>query len=334
MQQLKFHTLLGKYFDGGWFSIPDGLISVWFHDFIFRKNASKVMSEFAGRPKPEDAEPKHAISIPVYDGGNNHVLAIREALKPVRNDLLAAIVHGSVATNELIPYSDFDGLIIVKDKVFENKEGLVSLAQTIYSTRKIMHMLDPLQHHGWFIITESDLLDYPSGYMPLEVLSYSKSLLSDADLELRVHLKTKPDYYSPVKTMCRRIRKISQKANRPKTLYQLKSILSEFMMMPTLYIQARDQRGVFKKFSFTAAAADFNQSTWSIMEEVSRMRAEWPEFESQAELEKFRKIGYIWMKYRKKKGPAIPAQFRTKLNDEFYRRMAELANQVEVNLFR
>jgi len=104
--------------------------------------------------------------------------------------------------------------------------------------------------------------------------------------------------------------------------------------LPTLYIQARDQRGIFKKFSFTAAAADFNQNTWSIMEEVSKIRQEWPLFENEVELRKFRKIGYIWMKYRKKKGPAIPKQFTARLNDDFYSRMAELANQVEVNLFR
>lgn len=278
--------------------------------------------------------PEQKISILVYTGKDPRIQDMITFMKPIADDLIAAIVHGSFATEEVIRYSDFDGLLIIRDVVFEDKERLTKLAEHIHQSRRIMHEIDPLQHHGWFVMTEADLKDFPLDYLPLEVLSYSRSLLSESDLDLNICLRTKADYFSPVKKICRRIRKISQTRNRPQTIYQLKSILSEFMMLPTLYIQARDQRGIFKKFSFTAAAADFNQGTWSIMEEVSRIRAEWPEFENKTELKKFRKIGYIWMKYRKKKGPRIPRELTEKLNDDFYKRMANLANQVEVNLFR
>ncbi len=331
---IKFQTLLGKYFDGGWLNISDGLISVLFPNFILEKNASKIMATFRQRDLSANAEHRQHLYIPIYDGNNLHVKSIMELLKSVESDLVAAIVHGSIATNEMINYSDFDGLIIIRDEVFKDKDRLIKLAKVTHESRRIMHQIDPLQHHGWFVLAECDLKDYPLNFLPLEVLAYSKLLIPSTGLELEVSIKSKADYYGPVKTLCRRIRKVAQVGNRPRTIYQLKSILSEFMMLPTLYIQARDQRGIFKKFSFTAAAADFNQSTWSIMDEVSQMRAEWPEIENQSELQKFRKIGYIWMKYRKKKGPRIPAMFLSKLNDDFYRRMAELANQVEVNLFR
>lgn len=334
MRKENFQSLLRNYFDEARLNIADGLLSVLFPEFVLKKNASKLMASFAQRRVPDGSEPKHTVSIPPYEGSNKHVIAMISLLENKKEDLLAAVVHGSLATGEEINYSDFDGLLIIKDEVFLDKDRLVSLAKVIHESRRIMHLIDPLQHHGWFVLTESDLKDFPSAYLPLEVLAYACSLIPVSGTDLRVVIKTKPDFYAPVKNMCRRIRKVSKSGNRPKTLYQLKSILSEFMMLPTLYIQARDQRGVFKKFSFIAAAADFNQSTWSIMDEVSKIRMEWPEFESQIELEKFRKIGYIWMKYRKKQGPAIPGSLAKKLNDDFYCRMAELANQIEVNLFR
>ncbi|HNQ61387.1 MAG TPA: hypothetical protein PKJ62_03270 [Bacteroidia bacterium] len=334
MQNRNFQTLLGKYFAGGWFTITDGLLSALFPSFILDKNASRIIEAYESGKIIEGNEPVQTLTIPAYDGNNQDVRTMMESLKEMEDDIYAAFVHGSIATNEEINFSDFDGLIIIRNEVFGDKNRLKLLAGKINKTRAIMHRIDPLQHHGWFILAERDLLDYPVGYLPPEVLAYSKSLLPASDFELSFVVRTKADYFGPVKNICRRIRKISKVSNRPKTLYQLKSVLSEFMMLPTLYIQARDQRGIFKKFSFTAAAADFNQNTWSIMEDVSRIRQEWPKFENQAELRKFRKIGYIWMKYRKKMGPPIPGQFVARLNDDFYNRMAELANQVEVNLFR
>ncbi len=334
MNNPKFQPLLVKYLNQGWLNKADALLSIFFPGIVFEKNAAKLQTAYQGRKLPPATETFQHVSIPVYDGKNPGVLQMRDALKPIQGDLLAAILHGSLATDEKINYSDFDGLLIVRDEVFKDKRRLAKLAKAVYETRKIMNEIDPFQHHGWFVLTETDLLSYPVNYLPVEVLHHAKSLFPPTDVDIKLKAMIHADYYSPVKAMCRRIRKMSQASNRPRTLYQLKSLLSEFMLLPALYIQARDQRGIFKKFSFTAAAADFNLSTWSIMEEVSRIRAEWPPLDKQEELNKFRKIGYIWNQYRKRKGPSIPAVFAGRLNDDFYQRMAELANQVEVNLFR
>ena len=334
MKSQNFQTLLGKYFDGGWFNIKDGLLSVFFRQLVYKRNASKLMDAFTQTKGEASTEHEQKISIPRYDGVDVRVLNLMDKLDSVKADLIAAVVHGSIATDEFINYSDFDGLIIIRDEVFKDKGRLTALAEVIHESKKIMFEIDPFQHHGWFVLKENDLSNFPVDYLPLEVMSHSKSLLQGNDLDLVLRQKSKPDYFSPVKKICRRIRKTAQHGNRPRTLFQLKSILSEFMMLPTLYIQARDQRGIFKKYSFELAAADFNPGTWSIMDEVSDIRAQWDSYDIYRDKRKLRKIGYIWMKYRKKMGPAIPKDLANKLNDDFYRRMANLANQVEVNLFR
>ena len=334
MKSQNFQTLLGKYFDGAWFNVKDGLLSLLFRQLVYYKNAGIIIDEFSQRNNETSPEHEQRISIPLYDAKDARVLRMIDKLSSVKGDLFSAIVHGSIATDEFINYSDFDGLIIIRDEVFKDQARLTHLAKVIHESKEIMFEIDPFQHHGWFVLAENDLANFPIDYLPLEVLSHSKSLLRGANLDLLIRPKEKPDYFSPVKKVCRRIRKTAQAGNRPRTLFQLKSILSEFMMLPTLYIQARDQRGIFKKYSFVAAAADFNQSTWSIMDEVSELRVQWDSFDMYRDMRKLRKIGYIWMKYRKKMGPAIPKALMNKLNDDFYRRMADLANQVEVNLFR
>ena len=80
------------------------------------------------------------------------------------------IVHGSVATNEVIPYSDFDGLLIVKDAFVNSKQ----LNQFKRASMKLILEFDPLQHHGWFQIKQSDLQNYPQYYLPFEILEHSK----------------------------------------------------------------------------------------------------------------------------------------------------------------
>lgn len=332
MNDPSFLTMLARYFDGACFNRRDGLISVFFPGLVFSRNAVKLLNAFQGRVYSTQKAEVRNIHLNVYPGNHTGVLKMMNYLKPFEKELHSVVLHGSLASNEQIPYSDFDGLIIVRNEVLTDKKRLVNLAKAITQSRGIMHEIDPFQHHGWFVLTSKDLQDYPSEFLPPEVLESACSLLGEQDLTLSV--RRKPDYYTPVKTMCRRIRKLTLTRYRPKTMYQLKSLMSEFMLLPALYLQARDQKGVQKKYSFKLAASDFNPKVWSIMDEVSALRSGWPAADSYGDLRNFRKIGYIWMQYRKRKGPLIPGHISSGLNDDFYCRMAELANQVEVNLFR
>lgn len=196
-----------------------------------------------------------------------------------------------------------------------------------------MLRIDPLQHHGWFVLKESDLLQYPETYLPSDVLKEAKSLLSEEEAVINLYPEHNPDYYLPLKELCRHLRKKTQFSGQPRTLYQLKSFLSEFMMLPALYVQARDRKGIFKKYSFTEASRDFKADDWSIIEEVSLMRAQWPLEMSAFQRNCFGKISYIWTQYRKRFGPGIPAKFREQLDQKFYERIASLANLSEVYVF-
>ena len=104
-------------------------------------------------------------------------------------------------------------------------------------------------------------------------------------------------------------------------------------MLPALYVQARDRQGIFKKYSFTAAAKDFKEEDWSIIEEVSKMRKNWPNEMTDFQKNLFSKIGYIWTQYRKRYGPGIPDSMKEQLDQKFYERVANLANLSEVYIF-
>lgn len=274
-----------------------------------------------------------SITIPPYSGNNPFVLEMKSALSELKNDLAYAFVHGSLATGEEVVYSDFDGLLIIKDEVFTNAGRLINAAKKINQTRSIMLRMDPLQHHGWFVLAETDFSQYPETYLPSDVLREAKSLLADREETIRLYAEANPDFYSPLKELCRLLRKKTQYSGQPRTLYQLKSFLSEFMMLPALYVQARNRKGIFKKYSFAEAAKDFKEDDWSIIEEVSRMRSQWSLEMSAFQRKLFSKRGYVWTQYRKRFGPGIPKEMKELLDQKFYERVAALANLSEVYVF-
>ena len=90
------------------------------------------------------------------------------------------MVHGSVATNELVQFSDFDGLIILNEGYKNSK----ALRNFIKNSMKEIYKFDPLQHHGWFIITKNQLQQYPQTYFPHELYKKAKVIYPNKDIFL------------------------------------------------------------------------------------------------------------------------------------------------------
>ena len=75
-----------------------------------------------------------------------------------RDELIGAYIHGSLGTYDYIEgYSDFDAILIIKGSVLENDEKIKTLKKKITKLNTFLYLLDPLQHHNLFIISELDM---------------------------------------------------------------------------------------------------------------------------------------------------------------------------------
>ena len=63
------------------------------------------------------------IDVPPYTSGNAQARQLMAELAPLANHLAGAYVHGSIATDEEVPYSDFDALVILRDSAFESADS-------------------------------------------------------------------------------------------------------------------------------------------------------------------------------------------------------------------
>ena len=205
---------------------------------------------------------------------SNDLLIIQQLKKLIANYIelfYSVIVHGSVATQEIINFSDFDGLLIVNDQ-FKNSNDLKKF---ISESMTLIHQFDPLQHHEWFIIYKSQLNDYPQNYLPYEILYNSKLLYPTSSKEIKLEIKTIPDYKKTFNNLTNGIRKKIPTINKYRTAFQLKSYLSQIMLIPAMYLAVKEVKGIDKKQSFKLIKEKFSDELLFPIQVASKIREEW-----------------------------------------------------------
>jgi glycosyltransferase involved in cell wall biosynthesis len=213
-----------------------------------------------------------------YCGQNPAVLEMVDYLaRHLDGDLVGAYVHGSLGTYEEVAYSDFDALVIIRREVVRDSRRLARVATLLNRARSIMLGHDPLQHHGWFVLPEGRLQDYPEHYLPIAALRQAKSMLSPSGGVLR--LRPRVDLEA-CRTQCSRLAQACvgnlREGRYLLSLYRLKSMISGFLLLPTLFLQARAGEGVFKRDSFHLAKPFFPASLWTHIDQLSKVRDSWP----------------------------------------------------------
>ena len=215
------------------------------------------------------------IIIPSYQGNENIVFQIRRLVQNGYADLFrAVIVHGSVGSNDVIDYSDFDGLLVVKDEYMTSQD----LKDFEKASLRLIYSFDVTEHHGWFKISSSQLKEYPQSYLPKEALDDSALIYPHSEgLILDYKLEEYTDYISPLKSL---IASLEKELKRYKCLeninvYQLKSFLSKVMLIPAMYYAAVNKRGISKKHSFSAGKEYFESEQWHCIVVSSTIRRHW-----------------------------------------------------------
>ena len=334
--QNRFHDLVTSFLNGGCLNRADRIRSLTSRQAPFRRNAPAVCDAFRAihQEAIDSTQSAQSISVDAYNGANTHVRKMMSLLTPSIQDALAgAYVHGSVATQEEIPYSDFDTLVILRDELFDNSRRLSEIAFRLSEARRVMFEADPLQHHGWFVLTEADLSSYCDAYFPITLFAYTRSLLPDRGRRLTLTLRDSTfevrRAFDDLATSC-----LKSIAGGPflTNAYVMKCLLSQFMLLPALYIHAKEGRGIYKKFSFDKARRDFTPAEWDCMDRISGVRLEWkPKFPWWSR-RLFSSTGALRSMIIKKASPAVPDELRVMFSPSFLRQMITLVQRMQESL--
>jgi len=269
------------------------------------------------------------ISIEPYSGRNESVVKLAQFLNTIpESDLFGAYIHGSLATLEEIKYSDMDVLIILNDEVIQSPKRLKSLAIALKRAQKMVFEYDPLQHHGWFILTSGMLKTYPMDYFPSKLFAHTRTLLTERGCNFDISFdRASVDFERPFTQLAKHLLRSLSTPERVNNMFYLKSLLSEFMLLPAFYVQARDRTGVYKKDSFDLAKADFSISNWMIMDQVSQIRQDWSYKIDPFQRRLLSSSSSNIRKLARRIAPSIPVHIKHQLSPNFY---SDVLNLVEL----
>lgn len=219
---------------------------------------------------PKTYDPEH-YKEPKFFPINDLCEYIKKELNPY---LIDAYIHGSLSTMDYTEYSDLDTLFIIKEEALEDPEQIKELEKLFIKSLKYLHEFDPLQHHGHFLLIESDLKFYNQSFLPLSALELSTSILGKGN-NLRIYVRNSEDesrlrFIESIKV----IRRYANEADKLRNFYYIKGFLSHFMILPVLFLQLKGEY-VSKKDSFNILKKKLPPNIWECMEKVSAIRQDW-----------------------------------------------------------
>ncbi len=320
MNHQNFLNQLGKYVNHGSLNKSDIFFGHLLPLLPFKKNATHLC-ELHSKINHNSSGYTINVHFQKYSGTNLAVNKISDFIKAhLINDVRAVLIHGSLATQEEIPYSDFDALVILKDEIFKNKKRLASAAINLSKVYSMMLEFDPLQHHGWFAMSETNLKHYPvNPIYPRKCFPYCYSLLEPLELSITTPVEDSLD--SNLFRLINSLKKQLHPKYIPNNLFIAKSILSEFMMLPTLFIQQKKKKGIYKKFSFAEAQQFFTHQEWKVMDEVSDIRKYWNKCEAKLPFNTPCVISVSKKKNQKANSPKLPQNLTTVFKSGLAERM-------------
>jgi predicted nucleotidyltransferase len=334
--QNRFHDLVTAFVNEGSLTRGDRMRALFSSGAPFRRNAPAVCDAYGRfREHATDASlPDRVIEVDHYSGANRFVLAMAASLSAeTQSGLAGAYVHGSLATGEEIPYSDFDALVILRDELFADHRRLAAVARELSDARKYMFLADPLQHHGWFVLTEADLRYYCDAYFPEVLFHYSRSLLPGGGRSLTIRKRPcLPEMRTAFEALAGACLKSLGRGQFLRNAYLTKCLLSQFMLLPAMYVQARYAESIYKKFSFDRARRDFTPAEWDCMDQISRLRLEWKVPVGRWAGKLLSVTGPLRNTIVRNVSPAVPPGIRSQITPELIRDMATLIRRMQSSL--
>ncbi|MEO9070329.1 MAG: nucleotidyltransferase domain-containing protein [Ginsengibacter sp.] len=191
------------------------------------------------------------------------------------------IIHGSFADSKITNYSDVD-LVIFYQPFSEN------VLKIKIEIEVFLLQVDPLQHHGIFMIDANTFDFYWQMDLPIEVLNKAKCFSDDGDtLNIQGILKENSGALHALKSIFIGIEQFLDKDYKQIGLWEWKFFISQLLLLPTLLLGSKGNY-IYKRDSFEIVKKLFSHKAWYCIDKASEIRDEWPDRNTLREYESLR----------------------------------------------
>ncbi|MFN5347272.1 MAG: hypothetical protein ACK5B3_08615 [Bacteroidota bacterium] len=185
---------------------------------------------------------------------------------------ISLVVFGSFSTEELITYSDFDGVLIYDETKFINFRLIIQLRKIIEQINLYAHLQDSLQHHGILVVGKNELLNNSNSIIN-QLIKESKVI--SGDRIIRLNIQSNSNYRDSLNKLIKSIQlKLHQEAKWTNQ-YFFKNLLSELLLLPCSYLQYKTENYVSKKDSFELIKNHLLSNEINLISELEKIRTNW-----------------------------------------------------------
>jgi hypothetical protein len=186
------------------------------------------------------------------------------------DDVLDLILFGSIARGSTTGYSDVDAILVICDRVVNDRTRLALLRRRVLASQRAVLRYQPLQHHGFLVVPASLLRDATHALaLPPEALDEACSLFGRS-----LTLEFAQFHSVAARRLTLLCAKLAHVPAWPAHVWELHRLISMFELLPALLLQAVG-RQCAKHESFALVREEFG-SDWASYEVLDRVRKSWP----------------------------------------------------------
>ena len=213
-------------------------------------------------------EPANARTIHLTEWGNG---AFREVIGQFRDAFSGLsgtlVLMGSLADNTATGYSDLDAVYFPPDEEFAGSPEKIRRA--LVKAGRVILSFDHLQHHGVFILPES--IARKRSPLPASALQGAVLLSGKTEIILGGWENSWKTNLFPILNKCEKLARNPRA--RPKSLYGIKLLLSQIMLLPSLFLLAMG-KDVSKARSFSLVR-EMLRDDLPALDLATKLRASW-----------------------------------------------------------
>lgn len=183
---------------------------------------------------------------------------------------ITVLVHGSWADNSRTPFSDLDDFVIVDDDYVEEAKSVLDKIEVTFQR------IDPLQHHGHWLIRKSQLDSYDDSYMPLFIMENAVRIYGRSEISANIlHGKSKIGFINNVRITSKNVEELFELYFRKElNIFKLKALVGSVALLPPLLFQIQD-KFLDKKTAILRADELFDQDGLTIIKWATELRNNW-----------------------------------------------------------
>ena len=185
--------------------------------------------------------------------------------------IIDLVLFGSQGRGGTTGFSDVDAILVVEDRAADDADALRSLRPRVLEAQRAVLAYQPMQHHGFEVVTPRLLRD-ASGALALPAVAVAGTRsLGGRTVVGFVHNEMAPQARDALLAITR---SVGATLTWPRHPWEAHRLIAMFELLPTLYVQSHN-KAVSKPDSFAEARADFVDSWWpyDVLEEIRNV---WP----------------------------------------------------------